>query len=129
MIHGIKSIFIMMLTLGSFWPMMAYAERLKVVTSFTILADMAAQVAGDAADVMSITKPGAEIHGYQPTPGDLRHASDADLILWNGLHLESWVQQFLDQLGDVPSVRRTDGNETIPMKERSCMEHTNAPTW
>ena len=52
--------------------------RLKVVTSFTVIADMARQVAGDAADVVSITKPGAEIHGYQPTPGDLLRAMDAD---------------------------------------------------
>ena len=129
MIHGIKSIFIMMLTLGSFWPMMAYAERLKVVTSFTILADMAAQVAGDAAEIVSITKPGAEIHGYQPTPGDLRRAIDADLILWNGLHLEIWFQQFLDHLGEVPSVRLTKGIEPIPIKEGASMGQSNPHAW
>ena len=61
-----------------------FAEgRMKVVTTFTVLADMAANVAGDAADVVSITKPGAEIHGYEPTPQDIVRASDADLILWN----------------------------------------------
>ena len=65
-------------------------DKLKVVTTFTVIADMAANVAGDAAEVVSITKPGAEIHGYQPTPGDLRRAVDADLILWNGLNLELW---------------------------------------
>ena len=129
MIHGIKSIFIMMLTLGSLWPMSAYAERLKVVTSFTILADMAAQVAGDAADVVSIIKPGAEIHGYQPTPGDLRRAIDADLILWNGLHLEIWFQQFLDHLGDVPSVRLTEGIEPITIKEGASMAQSNPHAW
>ena len=79
-------------------------DRLKAVTSFTILADMARNVAGDAADVVSITKPGAEIHNYQPTPGDLVAAQDADLILWNGLNLEQWFAQFLDNLPDVPSV-------------------------
>ncbi|MEK9861096.1 MAG: zinc ABC transporter substrate-binding protein, partial [Alphaproteobacteria bacterium] len=119
----------MMLTLGSFWPMSAYAERLKVVTSFTILADMAAQVTGDAADVVSITKPGAEIHGYQPTPGDLRRAIDADLILWNGLHLEIWFQQFLDHLGEVPSVRLTKGIEPIPIKEGASMGQSNPHAW
>jgi manganese/iron transport system substrate-binding protein len=129
MIHGIKSIFIMMLTLGSLWPMSAYAERLKVVTSFTILADMAAQVAGDAAEIVSITKPGAEIHGYQPTPGDLRRAIDSDLILWNGLHLEIWFQQFLDHLGDVPSVRLTEGIEQIPIKEGASMGQSNPHAW
>ena len=58
-------------------------ERLKVVTTFTVIADMARNVAGDAAEVVSITKPGAEIHGYEPTPQDIVGAHDADLILWN----------------------------------------------
>jgi manganese/iron transport system substrate-binding protein len=88
-------------------------DRLKAVTSFTILADMAQNVAGDVADVVSITKPGAEIHNYQPTPGDLVAAQDADLILWNGLNLEQWFAQFLGNLPDVPSVVLTDGIEPI----------------
>uniref|UniRef100_UPI0035BC1F03 metal ABC transporter solute-binding protein, Zn/Mn family n=1 Tax=Salmonella enterica TaxID=28901 RepID=UPI0035BC1F03 len=46
------------------------AEKFKVITTFTIIADMAKNVAGDAAEVSSITKPGAEIHEYQPTPGE-----------------------------------------------------------
>lgn len=87
----------------------AHAERLKVATTFTIIADMARNVAGDAADVESITKPGAEIHNYQPTSGDLIRTTDADLILANGLNLESWFQQFIDQLGDVPVAVVSDG--------------------
>lgn len=93
-------------------PAMAQ-DRLKAVTTFTIIADMAQNVAGDAADVVSITKPGAEIHNYQPTPGDLIAAQDADLILWNGLNLEQWFEQFLANLGDVPSVVLTEGIEPI----------------
>lgn len=53
----------------------AYAkEKFKVITTFTVIADMAKNVAGDAAEVSSITKPGAEIHEYQPTPGDIKRA-------------------------------------------------------
>lgn len=48
------------------------AEKFKVVTTFTVIADMVKNVAGDAAEVTSITKPGAEIHEYQPTPGDIK---------------------------------------------------------
>lgn len=91
----------------------AAQERIKAVTSFTILADMARNVAGDAAEVISITKPGAEIHNYQPTPGDLVGAQDADLILWNGLNLEQWFARFLDNLPDVPSAVLTEGIEPI----------------
>jgi manganese/iron transport system substrate-binding protein len=98
--------------LASALPLRAQT-RLKAATSFTILADMARNVAGDAADIVSITKPGAEIHNYQPTPGDLLAAQDAGLILWNGLNLEQWFAQFLDNLPDVPSAVLTEGIEPI----------------
>ena len=88
-------------------------DKMKVVTTFTVLADIAQNVAGETADVVSITKPGAEIHGYEPTPQDIVRASDADLILWNGLNLERWFEQFLSNLGDIPSVTLTDGIEPI----------------
>jgi len=89
------------------------SDKLKVVTSFTILADMASNVAGDAADVVSITKPGAEIHNYQPTPRDIGRTRGADLILWNGLNLELWFEKFLSRLDDVPSAVLSDGIEPI----------------
>lgn len=72
-------------------PLTALAEdRLKVVTTFTVIADMARNVAGEGVDVVSVTKPGAEIHGYEPTPQDIVAAVGADLILWNGMGLERW---------------------------------------
>ncbi|WP_108743976.1 metal ABC transporter solute-binding protein, Zn/Mn family [Salinivibrio sp. IB643] len=71
-----------------------HADKLKVVTSFTILADMAANVAGEHAEVVSLTKPGAEIHNYQPTPGDILRAQGADVVMWNGLGLERWFERF-----------------------------------
>ena len=74
----------------------AAQEKFKAVTTFTVIADMAQNVAGDAAIVESITKPDAEIHNYQPTPGDIIAAQDADLILWNGLNLEL-VREVLPQ--------------------------------
>lgn len=89
------------------------AEKLTVVTSFTILADMASNVAGDAAEIVSITKPGAEIHNYQPTPKDIGRTRGADLILWNGLNLELWFEKFLSRLGDVPSAVLSDGVEPM----------------
>ncbi|MHA6299741.1 metal ABC transporter substrate-binding protein [Devosia sp. CAU 1758] len=104
-------------------------ERIKAVTSFTILADMSANVAGDAADVVSITKPGAEIHNYQPTPGDLVAAQDADLILWNGLNLEQWFAQFLDNLPDVPSVVLTEGIEPMGIGEGPYEGKPNPHAW
>lgn len=104
-------------------------DRLKAVTTFTIIADMAQNVAGDAADVVSITKPGAEIHNYQPTPGDLIAAQDADLILWNGLNLEQWFEQFLSNLGDVPSVVVTEGIEPMGIGEGPYAGKPNPHAW
>ncbi|MGI9570332.1 MAG: metal ABC transporter solute-binding protein, Zn/Mn family, partial [Desulfobulbia bacterium] len=89
----------------------AFAKKLKVVTTFTVFADMARNIAGEAATVESITKPGAEIHNYQPTPGDILRAQNADLILWNGLNLELWFKKFFSNLSDVPSVVLTEGIE------------------
>jgi len=94
-------------------PILASEEKFKAVTTFTVIADMARNVAGGAAIVESVTKAGAEIHGYQPTPRDIIRAQDADLILWNGLNLELWFEQFFSNLKDVPSVTLTDG--VVPM--------------
>ncbi|UOA29284.1 metal ABC transporter substrate-binding protein [Pseudosulfitobacter sp. DSM 107133] len=104
-------------------------KKFKAVTTFTVLADMAQHVAGDTADVVSITKPGAEIHGYQPTPQDIVRASDADLILWNGLNLERWFEQFLSNLGDIPSVTLTDGIEPIAITAGSYEGKANPHAW
>nr|WP_306884917.1 metal ABC transporter substrate-binding protein [Amorphus orientalis] len=101
----------------------------KAVTTFTVLADMAQNVAGDAAVVESITKPGAEIHGYEPTPQDIVRAQDADLILWNGLNLELWFEQFLSNLGDVPSATLTDGIDPIPIAEGAYEGKANPHAW
>ncbi|SHH44949.1 manganese/iron transport system substrate-binding protein [Cognatiyoonia sediminum] len=107
----------------------AEAEKLKVVTTFTVLADMAQNVAGDVAEVSSITKPGAEIHGYEPTPQDIVRAYDADLILWNGLNLELWFEQFLSNFDDVPSVTLTDGIEPIAISEGTYEGKPNPHAW
>ena len=104
-------------------------EKMKVVTTFTVLADMAANVAGEAADVVSVTKPGAEIHGYEPTPKDIVRASDADLILWNGMNLELWFEQFLSNLKDVPAVTLTEGIEPIPITSGAYQGKPNPHAW
>ena len=104
-------------------------DQLKVVTTFTVIADMARNVAGDGVEVVSITKPGAEIHGYEPTPQDIVGASDADLILWNGLNLERWFEQFLTNLGDVPSATLTDGIAPISISAGDYEGKPNPHAW
>lgn len=89
--------------------------RPLVLTTFTVLADMAAQVAGEHAEVESITGVGQEIHGYEPTPDDLRRAAEADLLIANGLHLEDWLDQLLIDV-EAPRVTASDGVETMTIR-------------
>ena len=107
----------------------AHAERLRVITTFTVIADMAANVAGDAADVDSITKPGAQIHGYSPTPRDILRAQKADLILWNGLNLERWFEQFFSNLRDVPEATLSAGIEPIGISQGTYSGKPNPHAW
>lgn len=110
-------------------PAFAQAEKLKVATTFTVIADMAQNVAGDAADVVSITKPGAEIHNYSPTPRDIIRAADADLILWNGLNLELWFEKFFNQLDNTPSAILTEGIEPMSIGSGPYDGKPNPHAW
>lgn len=105
------------------------AGKKQVLTTFTILQDMAQNVAGDAAVVQSITKPGAEIHGYEPTPGDLVRAQKADLILWNGMNLERWFEKFLVRLKGVPGAVLSEGVEPMGISEGPYEGKPNPHGW
>ncbi|AGH98767.1 metal ABC transporter substrate-binding protein [Micavibrio aeruginosavorus] len=107
----------------------AEQEKIKAVTTFTVIADIARNVAGDAAIVESITKPGAEIHDYQPTPQDIIRAQGADIILWNGMNLERWFERFLQDVKDVPSVVVSDGVEPISIYEGPYTGKPNPHAW
>ncbi len=115
-------------TLLSIVPALAQ-EKLKVVTTFTVIADMARNVAGEAATVESITRPGAEIHNYSPTPGDLRRAQGAQLILWNGLNLELWFEKFFQNLRNVPGVVVSQGIEPMSIGEGPYTGKPNPHAW
>lgn len=106
-----------------------HAKPFKVVTTFTIIADMARNVAGDAAVVESVTKAGAEIHNYQPTPRDILKAQDADLVLWNGFGLELWFEKFFQNLTDVPSAIVSDTIEPIGIGSGPYEGRPNPHAW
>ncbi|MGC0952527.1 metal ABC transporter substrate-binding protein [Pantoea agglomerans] len=105
------------------------AEKFKVVTTFTVIADMVKNVAGDAAEVSSITKPGAEIHEYQPTPGDIKRAQGAQLIMANGLNLERWFERFYQHLDGVPEVIVSAGVKPIGIGEGPYNGKPNPHAW
>jgi len=105
------------------------AEKFKVVTTFTVIADMAKNVAGEAAEVTSITKPGAEIHEYQPTPGDIKRAQGAQLIMANGLNLERWFERFYQHLEGVPEVIVSAGITPIGIGKGPYNGKPNPHAW
>jgi manganese/iron transport system substrate-binding protein len=110
-------------------PSHAAMAKKRIVTTFTIIQDMAQNVAGDAAVVESITKPGAEIHGYEPTPQDIVKAQRADLVLWNGLNLERWFERFFGNLKNVPSAVLSEGVEPIGIDEGPYTGKPNPHAW
>ncbi|WP_315985584.1 metal ABC transporter substrate-binding protein [Xenorhabdus bovienii] len=125
----IFSMIIALFTLTLF-SQQAYADKkFRVVTTFTIIQDMAQNIAGDAAIVESITKPGAEIHDYQPTPKDIIKAQRADLILWNGLNLERWFERFFENMKDIPTAVITEGITPLPIREGPYNKNPNPHAW
>jgi len=119
------------LTLLVVLPMISVAEteKFKVITTFTVIADIARNVGGDAAIVESITKPDAEIHNYQVTPGDIRRTYGSDLILYNGLNLELWFEKFFKNFNSVPSVVVTDNIKPLGISEGPYAGKPNPHAW
>jgi manganese/iron transport system substrate-binding protein len=107
----------------------AKAANFKVVTTFTIIMDIARNVAGEAAEVVSVTKPGAEIHDYQPTPKDVARALGANLVLWNGMNLERWFERFLENVSGVPSAVVSEGVVPLPIREGNYEGKPNPHAW
>ncbi|QDJ12868.1 metal ABC transporter substrate-binding protein [Mergibacter septicus] len=106
-----------------------FAKPFKVVTTFTIIQDIAQNVAGDSAIVESITKPGAEIHDYQPTPKDIVKAQSADLVLWNGMNLERWFEKFFTNIKNKPAVIVTEGITPLSIYEGPYKDLPNPHAW
>ena len=104
-------------------------KRPRVLTTFTVLADLARNVAGDRLQVHSIVKEGAEIHGYQFTPSDIEGAVGADLLIENGLGLELWARRFTSAAGEIPTVTLSEGMEPLLINEDAYAGKPNPHAW
>jgi manganese/iron transport system substrate-binding protein len=132
--RSFKALVVILLAAASFAALSSAAAaprgaKMRVVTTFTVIADMAANVAGDLAVVESITKHGAEIHNYEPTPRDIVKTQSADLVLWNGLNLESWFTRFFGELSGVPSVVVSEGIAPLGIREGPYTGKANPHAW
>ena len=100
-----------------------------VLTTFTVLADMARNVAGERLQVRSITRLGAEIHGYEPSPSDLEGAQGADLIVRSGLGLERWADRFIQSAGNRAEVTLSEGMRPLLIEGDAYAGKPNPHAW
>jgi len=110
-------------------PARAEGGKKRVVTTFTIIADMTREVAGGLVEVESLVRPGAEVHGYEPSPQDIVKAQTADLVLWNGLNLERWFEKFFEEVRGVPGVLVSEGIEPLGIGSGPYAGKANPHAW
>ncbi len=77
----------------------AAAPKLKVLATFSIIADFVQNVAGDKVELVTLVGPGTDSHDYEPTPSDVAKVADAQLIFENGLMFESWLDRLYEASG------------------------------
>ncbi|MEV7528581.1 metal ABC transporter solute-binding protein, Zn/Mn family [Agrococcus sediminis] len=102
--------------------------RPLVLATFTVIADIAREVAGDAARVESLTRVGVEVHDYEPTPGDLVRTEGADLVVTNGMGIDDWLLTLVER-ADAPHVVLSDVVDPIPIETGHYAGNPNAHAW
>lgn len=91
-------------TLGTAALPAVAAEKLPVVASFSILADLVHQVSGDALEITSLVPPNGDAHVFEPAPQDARNVAHAKLVFVNGLGFEGWMDRLVKQSGSAGSI-------------------------
>ena len=104
-------------------------EKLKVVATFSILADLVKNVGGDRVAVSALVGPNGDAHVYQPTPSDAKTLADAKLVVVNGLGFEGWLSRLVKASGTkAPTVVATKGVKPRKMEEHGHTE-TDPHAW
>ena len=82
----------------------AAQDKVRVVATFSILADLARNVGGDAVDVTALVGPDSDAHAYSPSPADAKRLADAKVVLVNGLGFEGWIERLVKASGTKAAV-------------------------
>jgi zinc/manganese transport system substrate-binding protein len=106
------------------WQARAQApEKLPVVATFSILADLARNVGGERIEVTALVGPNGDTHVYQPKPADAKELGAARLIVVNGLGLEGWINRLIKASGTkAPVIVATKGINPQQMREEGRIE-------
>src|SRR5262245_14713378 len=110
----------------------AAQDKVRVVATFSILADLARNVGGDAVEVTSLVAPNGDAHAYAPSPADARRLADAKLILVNGLGFEGWIDRLVKASGSkAPVITATKGIKPRQMSDADGHDHgkTDPHAW
>ncbi|RWM88376.1 MAG: metal ABC transporter substrate-binding protein [Mesorhizobium sp.] len=95
-------------------PSVAAAENLRVVASFSIIADFAKNVGGDRVDIVTLVGPNGDAHVYEPKPADAATVGSADVVLVNGLQFEGFLQRLVEASATkAPIVELSKGGEVL----------------
>ncbi|WP_445933636.1 metal ABC transporter solute-binding protein, Zn/Mn family [Paenibacillus sp. FSL K6-1566] len=100
------------------------AAKLKIKTSFYPMYEFTRQVAGDMADVENLVPAGVEPHDWEPTPQDMAGIADADVIVYNGAGMESWIDQVLDSVKD-RDLKVIEASQGIEIMEGEGHSHSH----
>ena len=93
-------------------------DKIKVVSSFSILSDFVQRVGGDHVDLVTIVGVDGDAHVYEPKPDDAKAMAAAQLVVVNGLGFEGWLDRLVDSSGyKGPLVKASDGIEPEKMDE------------
>ncbi|MEM4658083.1 MAG: zinc ABC transporter substrate-binding protein [Candidatus Methanosuratincola sp.] len=101
-------------------------ERPEAIATINIIADLVSQVAGDRIEVHSLLPLGGDPHTYEPVPGDLKKIAHSDIVFYNGLGLEKWLEKLLRNAGGV----RKEIEVTQGLKAKiDARGHTDPHLW
>jgi zinc/manganese transport system substrate-binding protein len=110
-------------------------DKLKVVATFSILADFVKNVGGDRVEVQALVGRNGDAHVYQPTPGDAKTVADAKVVFINGLGFEGWIERLIKASGTkAPVVVATKGvkprnTDTAPADSQGHHHNVDPHAW
>jgi zinc/manganese transport system substrate-binding protein len=105
-------------------------EKVRVVATFSILADLAKNVGGDRVGVAPLVGPDGDVHAYTPSPADAKRLADANAVVLNGLGLEGWMERLVKASGTKAAmVVASTGVKPRQMDEDDGRPHTDPHAW
>lgn len=96
-------------------------KKIKIVTTLFPLYDIAKQIGGGEVEVSLLLDPGIEAHAFEPTPSDMVEISQADVFIYTGKFMETWVEDILKSI-DNPDLLVIDASRSINLMKEE-IEH------